>query len=128
MLESSTARRRVRRVGTTLLIGAAVVGSAWLAGRPVAASTPDAAAFAIDREALDRYARIGVAHFDCTAREVRVLRSWWSAIDWEGKSSLVTRVEQVCDAGQDDRRVTVRDAVTGRELQVDRPGWLALDR
>ena len=80
--------RRVRRAGTILLVGAAVIGATWLAGRPVAASTPDAAAFAVDRHALDRYARIGVAQYDCDAREMHVARGWSSAIDWEGKSSL----------------------------------------
>lgn len=128
MVTSSTDRRRVRRAGTTLLIGTVVAGAAWLVGRPVAASTADAAAFAIDREALDRYARIGVAQVDCKARDVQVLLSWWSAIDWEGKASLVTRAERVCGVGQDGRRVTVRDTATGRELVVDRFGWLALDR
>jgi hypothetical protein len=92
----------------------------------VSASTPQPAAFVIDRAALNRYAQIGVAQVDCRARDVRVLRSWWSAIDWEGKSGLVTRVERVC--GEDSHRVTIRDMASGVELRVDRPGWLELDR
>ena len=103
-----------------------MVAAAWLVGRPVSASTPQATAFTIDREALDRYARIGLAQVDCRARTVRVLRAWWSAIDWEGKSSLVTRVERVC--GDESHRVTIRDMATGVELRVDQPGWLELDR
>jgi len=140
-LHSTLVRRRVRRAGTALLVAAVVVTAAWLTGRPAAALTllavraPAAlrqngdGAFAIDRDALDRFARIGVARYDCTAREVHVVEAWWAAIDWEGKSNLVDRVERVCGANRDGRRVTVRELATGRKLAVDVPGWIAaLDR
>jgi hypothetical protein len=140
-LNPTPARRRVRRAGTALLVAAVVVATAWLAGRPAAALTllvggapaavdqDDVGAFATDRNALDRFARIGVVRYDCTAREVHVRRAWWGAIDWEGKSNLVDRVQRVCGADGDGRRVTVLEMTTGGKLAVDVPGWFAaLDR
>ena len=124
----SAAGRRARRGGTALLIALTTVAALWLVGRPVAAlTTLGADDTAVDRAVLDRFARVGVASYDCASGEVRVVRAWWSAIDWEGKLTLVERVERVCGS-RPTRPVIVHDVATGRELTLARPGWLDLDR